>query len=196
MQAHIYYQAGQDAFGKLIDAKFASVYLQYAVQKKVNIGWGCDFLSGKNAKKTSTKNQSFNTLYATNHKYYGHMDYFVNVPKYTKGAGLIDVYLKSFYKVNEKGSISLDMHYFMLGNNLNDPNNAGAFLKRNLGFETDLFGSIKPADFCEIKLGYSHMFGTPSLENLAKVPNATHNTYSGWAWVQLNVTPTFFKHPF
>lgn len=54
---------------------------------------GVDFLSG-NDSTTTDVNESFNTLYATNHKFYGFMDYFLNLPVHTDGLGLQDVYVK------------------------------------------------------------------------------------------------------
>ena len=54
---------------------------------------GMDFVSGDDT-TTADVNESFNTLYATNHKYYGYMDYFLNVPVHTGGMGLSDIHVK------------------------------------------------------------------------------------------------------
>ena len=54
---------------------------------------GMDFVSGDDSTTTDV-NESFNTLYATNHKYYGYMDYFLNVPEHTGGLGLSDFHVK------------------------------------------------------------------------------------------------------
>ena len=44
---------------------------------------------------TDKKYNVFNTLYATNHKYYGFMDYFIDIPRHTYGLGLIDIHAKA-----------------------------------------------------------------------------------------------------
>ncbi len=55
---------------------------------KPTIGVGIDYLSGDDG--TDDDYNVFNTLYATNHKYYGFMDYFINLPNDTYGKGLMD----------------------------------------------------------------------------------------------------------
>ncbi len=58
--------------------------------------------------------KSFDTLFATNHKFYGWMDFFLNIPVHTKGAGLMD-FIGSIKLSPFKGAfIRLDYHYFRL----------------------------------------------------------------------------------
>jgi len=54
---------------------------------------GVDYLSGDDG-EDETKYKVFNTLYATNHKFYGFMDYFLNLPVHTYGKGLMDMHGK------------------------------------------------------------------------------------------------------
>ncbi len=54
---------------------------------------GVDYVSGDDS-KTTDKNESFSTLYATNHKFYGFMDYFLNLPENTSNLGLMDIHVK------------------------------------------------------------------------------------------------------
>lgn len=54
---------------------------------------GIDYISGDDS-KTGEVDEAFNTLYATNHKYYGFMDYFLNLPVHTGGLGLQDIHVK------------------------------------------------------------------------------------------------------
>ena len=54
---------------------------------------GIDYISGDDS-KTGEVDEAFNTLYATNHKYYGFMDYFLNLPVHTGGLGLQDIHMK------------------------------------------------------------------------------------------------------
>ena len=59
----------------------------------MTVSAGLDFISGDDT-TTMDVNESFNTLYATNHKYYGYMDYFLNLPVHTGGLGLQDIHVK------------------------------------------------------------------------------------------------------
>ncbi|NOZ04637.1 MAG: alginate export family protein [FCB group bacterium] len=52
---------------------------------------GLDYISGDDT--TTTEYESFNTMYSTNHKYYGYMDYFLNLPVHTNNLGLKDLYV-------------------------------------------------------------------------------------------------------
>ena len=52
---------------------------------------------------------TFNTLFATNHKFYGYMDYF---PGSSGSAGLQDIGLVSWLKVSDDVSVALDGHIF------------------------------------------------------------------------------------
>ena len=53
---------------------------------------GYDHVSGND--EDTEDNEAFNTLFATNHKYYGSMDYFLNIPVHTAELGLNDIHVK------------------------------------------------------------------------------------------------------
>ncbi len=78
----------------------------------MTVSAGLDFVSGDDTTTTDV-NESFNTLYATNHKYYGYMDYFLNVPVHTGGLGLSDIHIKmSGLKF---AGLTLKLAYHMFG---------------------------------------------------------------------------------
>jgi len=138
---------------------------------------GIEYLSGQD--KTNTNRFTvFNTLYATNHKFYGTMDYFLNIPKDTRYGGLIDTYLKLQYDVTSKSKISIDTHYFRLASDVILPyypsNSTPVEIKPNLGVEIDLTLKIKVHDNVQVLAGYSQMFGTDSF---------TQN----WMWLMVNI---------
>jgi len=58
----------------------------------IRITAGYDHVSGDDPE--TADNEAFSTLYATNHKYYGYMDYFLNLPLDTNQLGLNDLQLK------------------------------------------------------------------------------------------------------
>ena len=84
-------QGGNDANDKF-DGLMYALNAGYKLAG-INFSAGIDFISGDDT-STTDMNESFNTLYATNHKYYGYMDYFLNIPTHTAGYGLQDLHFK------------------------------------------------------------------------------------------------------
>ncbi|NUN08835.1 MAG: alginate export family protein [Ignavibacteriaceae bacterium] len=76
-----------------------------------NVGLGADILSGTDFLATDKYN-SFDVSYGTNHKFYGFMDYFINVPVNTFGLGLHDFYIRYNLK-HGTHSVGVDVHHFM-----------------------------------------------------------------------------------
>ncbi len=76
-----------------------------------DIALGVDYLSGDD-NFGDNKYEVFDTLYATNHKYYGFMDYFLNIPVHTQGLGLMDVHAAVSVKPSAQMSASLKYHNF------------------------------------------------------------------------------------
>lgn len=74
---------------------------------------GIDFLSG-DSNPGDNDNKAFDTLFATNHKFYGFMDYFVNIPVDTNQRGLLDIALKTGIKLNPQAKMDLHLHNFSL----------------------------------------------------------------------------------
>ena len=54
----------------------------------------------------------FDTLFATNHKFYGYADLFLNIPAHTGGRGLQDMALKSAWRPIQPLTLTLDLHRF------------------------------------------------------------------------------------
>ncbi len=78
----------------------------------LDIGLWFDILSGaEDAADTSTK--TFDTLFATNHKFYGMSDFFLNVPAHTQGKGLMDIALKASVKPLKNLKFMLHGHYLL-----------------------------------------------------------------------------------
>jgi hypothetical protein len=74
------------------------------------IGVGYDRLSGTDPE--SENYGAFHTLYATNHKYYGFMDYFLNIPAATGGLGLQDILVQLSVQPMDGFSLGADLHLF------------------------------------------------------------------------------------
>ena len=82
-----------------------------------------DYLSGQEVGDKDYK--AFDTLFATNHKFYGFMDYFLNIPVNTGGAGLGDLMARFSIDPHEKFTVKADFHQFNSAKKVNDKNNYG-----------------------------------------------------------------------
>lgn len=92
---------------------------------------GVDYLGGDND-PADDKLKSFNTLYATNHKFYGYMDYF---PSASDMYGLMDIHAKVGLKlINEIGA-ELKFHMFNSTEDFKLPSNETS---KDYGNEVDL----------------------------------------------------------
>lgn len=70
-----------------------------------------DYLSGDSAPKAG-KTKVFDTLFATNHKFYGFADRFLNIPVHTKELGLQDLALKGAVPLGTRTSLAVHGHSF------------------------------------------------------------------------------------
>ena len=183
-----YGQAGQTPGGNDLTAYFFSVNAGY--QHKGFTGKaGIDYASGSDA-GTTGENNTFSTLYATNHKFYGHMDHFLNIRNDTRNGGLQDIYLKTSYNLSEKAGIKLDGHYFSLINTVTDPRDLTKNLDSDLCIEVDGSFSYSFNKMVQLKAGYSFLLPSESLEAL-KGGNANH--WQHWGWLMINMTPIFLN---
>jgi len=148
------YQLGTQMKDVSISAHMATYNLKFTFDTKVKpmIGAGAAFLSGDNG-EDSSKLKVFNTLYATNHKFYGYMDYFLNIPTNTYGKGLIDLHGKASIMPFSKLTVALAYHMFNSSENfiLIDGNTS-----TNFGFEIDLTLIYGYSDLVKFVGGFSY----------------------------------------
>ncbi|MFC1610493.1 alginate export family protein [Myxococcota bacterium] len=74
-----------------------------------------DYLSG-DSDLGDDRTGAFDTLFATNHKFYGYMDRFTSLPADTRQGGLIDIAIKNKGKLGP-GVLEIALHEFLLANN-------------------------------------------------------------------------------
>ncbi len=190
LTATFYYQLGKTSANVDVRAFMAALSASYKV-KKTTLKVGADFLSGTDALDASnTHLRTFNTLYATNHKFYGFMDYFLNIPAHTANGGLVDLQLGVSSKIGKKSSVLLNAHYFLLANNVNDANNVGNALSKGLGGEIDAVYSLKIHEMVGFKLGWSVLIPTNSLD---AIDGGSKGRFNTWAWTMFVFKPVFFK---
>lgn len=114
-EAEFAYQTGSQVNDGPVDvsailAAYNASYT-FAADVKPMIGAGVDYLSGDDD-PTDNEYKVFNTLFATNHKYYGYMDYFLNIPAHTNGLGLMDIHGKVGLSPTNNLSITGKFHLF------------------------------------------------------------------------------------
>lgn len=190
IRAFGYGQWGQDLAYNRRAGYMASIEAKYKINKLTAIG-GFDLISGDDATDaTDTKTRSFHTLYPTNHKFYGLMDYFLNIPAHTANGGLQDAYLKFKYGFSKRFWLAAHAHYFALAGKVLDPTDATAVLNSYLGAEVDIVGQYVLNDLVKFKGGFSTMFASDSMEAI-KGGDKGENPY--WAWLMVVVNPTVFK---
>ncbi|MTI87840.1 MAG: hypothetical protein FH748_07720 [Balneolaceae bacterium] len=182
-----YLQSGDDATRTDISAFMAAAGATYKLED-VTLSGGIDYLSGGEAGDSNPAQGAFSTLYATNHKFYGNMDYFINVPVDALSGGLQDIYLKAVFTTSEDANVSVAYHNFASANALADPANAGETLDKALASEIDAAFTYKIEKDVTFKIGYSVLFSSSTLET---VQNRQADGLQQWAWAMLVITPNF-----
>lgn len=186
----MYFQNGDDKFRSNISAYMMSGKASYKL-KDSKLSVGLDYLSGGKFDDTNPARYSFNTLYATNHKFYGNMDYFLNIPNDTQGGGLQDVYVSLEHKASSKVKFNFTYHYFALAQKVSDPANSLELLNKGLASEVDISTAYTISEDAKLVLGYSTLFSSDSLERLQQ---RTSEGIQQWGWVMLVLTPDFFSN--
>jgi len=98
--------------GRNVRAFLASTSLKYTFDAPFNpsLKIGYDYLSGM---KTGDKDfRVFDTSLATNHNFYGFMDYFIDIPLNTNGQGLQDFSVKANIPLAAKWNLNTHFHNF------------------------------------------------------------------------------------
>lgn len=180
-----YYQYGSDPTGANLRAYLLSLNLGFKISN-TTLTLGGDVLSGTEA--GSNTNNSFNPLYGTNHKFYGLMDYFY-VGNPHGNVGLIDLYLKTKFKLGEKSALLAHAHQFLSQTSVVASDNSTR--SSILGTEVDLVYNLNIEKGVNFKVGYSQLFATSSMEELK---GGDSNALNQWAWVMFTIKPVLFKN--
>jgi hypothetical protein len=115
----------------------------FDTSRKPTVGAGIDYLSGM--EPGDDKYMVFNTLYATNHQFYGLMDYFLDISAQTNGLGLQDIMLKG--GISLTGNLRGDLHIH------NFRTAKGS--EKNLGNEVDLVLNYRHSSVFSVLFGFS-----------------------------------------
>jgi len=155
-----------------------------SIMHGAGIAFWYDYLSGDtdNTSAGDTTDHTFTTPYATNHKFYGNMDKFLNIPN----QGLQDIIVKMWVKPFKKLKVAVHLHQF-----LSARKGTSAQAPKNLGQEIDMHLRYPLAKNTVLGLGYSHYFGNGTVS--AKTGAGSHNAgiadttlNSNWGYAQVD----------
>ncbi|MEE9206815.1 MAG: alginate export family protein [Gemmatimonadota bacterium] len=151
----------------------ASGSYAFAGPLRGRLGVQLDYLSGDQTPLDDSFG-GFNTLYATNHKFYGYMDLFLNLPRQTGDLGLVDLILRGAVHP-QKWMIRADLHRLWLSQSSTASN-------RGIGYELDLTASRTLAHGLGFQAGYS-LFSPSAAGEVTPVGLGGDTLH--WAYVQL-----------
>jgi hypothetical protein len=120
-----------------------------------------DYLSGDDD-PADAESKVFSTLYATNHKFYGFADLFLNIPVHTGGLGLQDLAVKGTYRPRGDTGLTFDFHTFRLAKQ-------GSLASAHLGEEFDVGISHQYEDGVTFSGGLSYVFAGAALNALGRL---------------------------
>jgi hypothetical protein len=173
-RAEATYQYG-DRDGVDVKAYMFGGRIGAAVTDKVTVTAWYDYLSGDDDPGDNTV-KVFNTLFATNHKYYGFADLFLNIPVHTGGYGLQDLAVKGAFQLGNDVSLGADLHAFAFAKQA--PGDV-----RRIGEEIDLTVSHRYSPNLLVQAGYSYVVQGPGFADLGRLDENMQ-----WLYLMLNAT--------
>ncbi len=134
-----------------------------------------DYLSGDDP--TTPEIEVFNTLFATNHKFYGFADLFLNIPLHTAGAGLQDFAMKYGWIASDRIRGRVDLHTFRA-------TSGEALTDGHFGEEVDISVTHRHSSALSTTLGYSRVFHAAGLSEVGRLDE-------DMTWLYLMVNAVF-----
>lgn len=192
-----FYQAGHYRDGTKLNEYLLSFSTSYALTRKLSVGPGVDITSGNNGSDPAKRNQRFDPLYGTPHKFWGYMDYFYVADGFGSN-GLINYYLKAKYKAKDNLTLSLDAHHFSLPSAV--VNADLVTMSKTLGTEIDFVFNYGLTKAINIEGGYCVMLAnstmvSPKVKGTTALTTASADKNSDWAYLMLSIKPEFlFKN--
>lgn len=148
-----------------------SLGYQIPVPTKPTIRVWADFVSGDD-NPTDSVYRSFDTLFATNHKFYGFADIFLNLPVHTKQRGLMDLGASVGFSPFQGFGLTVWYHYFRLFHGAPDANQQ---MQQELASEIDVVASYTFLNgHAYISTGYSIVLPTAGMAVLGKGNQPEH----------------------
>ncbi len=167
------YQVGNRADEDLSAYMFGARVGKRFADGKAGLTLWYDYLSGDDDPTDGDFN-AFNTLLATNHKYYGFADLFLNLPVNTANAGLQDLAAKASWSPSPTATLGAAFHIFRAAKQ-------GTLTNAHFADEIDLTITHKYTEHLTITGGLSQVFRVDALEEIGRLDeNMT------WVYVMLS----------
>ncbi len=182
------FQHGKTRQGQDVAAHYLRAELGLNPSGNLKTIAGIEYFSGNDfTNEDDTRYRVFDPTQGAGHDHNGYMDYFTNFPAHTRGAGLINPFLKNRININTLTYLDVDFHGFLLANNyVHNQQVIDSFL----GTELDLTLGYRFNSFTQIMMGYSFMFGTESMEIIR---GGSKDRWAQWAFLMVTIRPVFFK---
>ena len=194
LEAAYYREAGKEEHGLPINAWMASGKVTWKPSQSFQLYGGYDFLSGDKYFAVPPEGRfgmvhhdvirGFSSLYGSNHKFYGAMDFFY-VTTYVRGftPGLQNAYIGTGWKPGKNLSLDLSYHFLAIATNLDN-------VKKPLGHEVEFSASYSFRPDTKLSMGFSFMKGT---DTMAYLKRSFGDNRLEWAWAMLTVSPKFLS---
>lgn len=114
--------------------------------------------------------RAFTTLFGARNRFYGRADYFVDIPRNTRGLGLQDAAVKLSWLPREDLAAFLDVHAFRT-------EEQGGLSSMRLGEEADIWIRLQTREYLTIQAGYALTWAGPGMEELELLTGTGHFGY-------------------
>lgn len=201
ISGNFYYQMGKDKINRNLGGYLIGVDAMWLPKEKsILAGLGFEIQSGNDLNygltPDSVNNKAFSPFFGTNHKFNGYLDYFY-VGNHFNSVGLIDLNATIGYRF-KKSKLVAQVHYFLSSGAIivASPTTSNWETKSSsLGTEIDITYAVPLGESTNLKMGYSQMFASESME-IIKNRTGGAQTTNNWAWVMLTFKPQLFKHDY
>lgn len=145
-EVELSYQTGSRR-GATVAAYLLTGMVGYTFTESVlsRLAIGYDLLSGTPVGETRYK--SFDPMYHTGHKFYGFMDYFINIPVNTGERGLADLIIRATLQPTQSVTVNLWLHDFSFAQAVGG--------EKHLGQELDVVAAYRYNKNVSFELGIS-----------------------------------------
>jgi hypothetical protein len=159
--------------GTSVSAFMGGVRAGGKLHESVTATFWYDYLSGDDD-QTDDEIGVFNTLFATNHAFYGFYDLFLNIPAHTGGLGLKNAALKFAFALGPATSLRVDLHNFQSAER-------GDLSTQSLANELDLTLNHRLLEAVTLVSGYSFVEAKEGIKDLERLSDNAH-----WFYLMLN----------
>jgi len=161
-------RAGTDVSAYMFGGRLGSTF----AEGKFSATLWYDYLSGDDPSTPDT--EAFHTMYATNHKFYGFADLFLNIPVHTGGAGLTDIAAKFSWTAPNGVRVGADLHSF-------SASEGAGLSSTHFANELDLTVSHRYTPNLVLTTGFSYVDQDDALADIGRLSDNMH-----WFYLQLD----------